>query len=102
MRIDFVTLFPEFFAKPLEQGLVGKAIASGAVAIGYADPRAFTADRHRTVDDTPYGGGGGMVMKPEPVLAGIAEAKARGGGPVLLMTPQGRPLEQRDLVRWSK
>jgi tRNA (guanine37-N1)-methyltransferase len=102
MRIDFVTLFPDFFQKPLEQGLVGKAMASGAVEIGYIDPRAYTTDRHRTVDDAPYGGGGGMVMKPEPMLAAIVEAKARGSGPVILMTPQGKPLEQRDLVRWSR
>jgi tRNA (guanine37-N1)-methyltransferase len=102
MRIDVVTLFPEFFETPLKQGLVGKAIESGAAAIGFIDPRSFTTDRHRTVDDTPYGGGGGMVMKPEPAVAAIQEAKTRGQGPVLLMTPQGKPISQRDLARWSK
>ncbi len=101
MRIDLITLFPELFQGPLAAGLVGKAIGSGLVEIGYVDPRAYTHDAHRTVDDAPYGGGGGMVMKPEPLAAAIREAKGRGPGPVLLMSPQGRRLAQRDLVRWA-
>jgi tRNA (guanine37-N1)-methyltransferase len=101
VRIDIVTLFSEVFTTPLQQGLVGKAIASGAVAVGFVDPRAFTQDRHRTVDDTPSGGGGGMVMKVEPAAAAIRAAKARGGGRVLLLSPQGRPLGQSDLRIWA-
>ncbi|MCK6552525.1 tRNA (guanosine(37)-N1)-methyltransferase TrmD, partial [Myxococcota bacterium] len=102
MRFDVVTLFPEFFDSPLRTGLVGKAIESGAAVVDAIDPRTFTKDRHRTVDDTPYGGGGGMVMKPGPVADAIEAAVARGGGPVLLMSPQGRPVVQRSLERWAK
>ena len=101
MNIDLVTLFAEFFETPLATGLVGKAIAAGRASVRTIDPRQFTQDRHRTVDDTPYGGGGGMVMKPEPVVAAIREARSRGSGPVVLMSPQGRPLVQRDFARWA-
>jgi tRNA (guanine37-N1)-methyltransferase len=101
MRIDLVTLFPELFEGPLRTGLVGKAIESGIAEIGYVDPRAYAADVHRTIDDAPYGGGGGMVMKPEMLANAIREAKGRGGGRVLLMSPQGKRLEQRDLARWA-
>ncbi len=102
MRIDIVTLFPEFFDGPLSTGLVGKALAAGRAEVGYVDPRTYSQDRHRTVDDAPYGGGAGMVMKPEPMGAAIAAAKAQGGGPVLLMSPQGRRVTQSDLQTWSK
>lgn len=103
MRIDIVTLFPEFFEGPLSTGLVGKALSAGRAEVGYVDPRTHTQDRHRTVDDAPYGGGAGMVMKPEPLVAAITEAKSRGGGgPVLLMSPQGRHITQSDLQAWSK
>ena len=101
MNIDVVTLFPEFFAGPLGTGLVGKALTAGRASVRTIDPRQFTHDRHRTVDDTPYGGGGGMVMKPEPVMAAVAAARARGPGPAVLLSPQGRPLAQRDFERWA-
>ncbi len=101
MKIDVVTLFPEFFPGPLATGLVGKALAAGRAAVQTIDPRHFTHDRHRTVDDTPYGGGGGMVMKPEPVMAAVAAARAQGAGPAVLLSPQGRPLAQRDFERWA-
>lgn len=97
-----VTIFPEFFGDPLKTGLLGKAIESGQAAVGLVDPRAFTTDRHHKVDDVPYGGGAGMVMKPEPMRAAIRAARAHGGGPVLLLTPQGRPIAQDDLARWAK
>lgn len=104
MRIDLVTLFPEFFRTPLEAGLVQKAIAAGSAELGFVDPRAFTHDRHRTVDDTPYGGGGGMLMKLDPLAQAIELARSRSssGGRVLVTTPQGKPLSQSDLLRWSK
>lgn len=101
MRIDVVTLFADFFTTPLSTGLVGKALADERATVGFVDPRTFTKDRHRTVDDAPYGGGAGMVMKPEPVLAALHEAHARGGGPSIMLTPQGRPLTQQQLVEWS-
>lgn len=101
MRIDVVTLFADFFAGPLGSGLVGKAIAAGGAEVRTIDPRSYVTDVHRTVDDTPYGGGAGMVMKPEPVAKAIDEAQSRGGGPVVLMSPQGRRLSQADLRRWA-
>ncbi|MEQ9501004.1 MAG: tRNA (guanosine(37)-N1)-methyltransferase TrmD [Deltaproteobacteria bacterium] len=101
MKIDVITLFPELFAGPLATGLVGKAIAGGAAHVDFTDPRTFTTDAHRTVDDTPYGGGAGMVMKVEPLVAAIRAVRAKGAGPVVMMSPQGRPLAQKDLSRWA-
>lgn len=95
MRIDVVTLFPEVFPAFLSAGLLGKAIASGRITVATHNPRDFTRDRHRTVDDTPYGGGAGMVMKCEPLWA--AAAAAKGANPqarVVLMSPRGRVLTQ--------
>ena len=101
MRIDVVTLFPDFFASPLSTGLLGKAIEVGLANVDYVDPRNYTEDRHRTVDDTPYGGGAGMVMKAPQVVSAIEEAKAKGDGPVLMLSPQGRPLTHAKLEAWS-
>ena len=100
MRIDVVTIFPDYLA-PLRLSLVGRAIADGLLALGVHDLRAFTRDRHRTVDDAPYGGGPGMLMKPEPwgdaldhVLADAAH-DAEGSRPVLIVTsPAGRRFDQ--------
>lgn len=101
MRIDVVTLFPELFEGPLGVGLVGKALAEGRADLGFIDPRAFTSDRHRTVDDAPYGGGAGMVMKVEPLAQAIEQARGADGR-VLLMSPQGAPLSQASLQRWAQ
>lgn len=100
-RFDLVTLFPELFAGPLATGLLGRALREGLAEVRYVDPRRFTEDRHRTVDDAPYGGGAGMVMKVEPLARAIRVVRARGPGPVVLLTPQGRPLAQSDLARWA-
>lgn len=104
MRFDILTLFPEFFSSPLEQSIIGRAIEAGLVEVGVTNIRDFAADRHHTTDDSPYGGGAGMVMKPEPVVAALASLGAgevRGDGPrpegfprVVLTTPQGRPFDQ--------
>lgn len=102
MKIDVVTLFPEQFAPDNFVGLVRKALDGGVASVDTIDPRKFTNDVHRTVDDTPYGGGAGMVMKCEPVVAAIREAKAKGEGPVVMLTPQGRPLTNDHLWRWAK
>jgi tRNA (guanine37-N1)-methyltransferase len=92
MRIDVLTLFPQMFDGPMTESMLWKARDRGLLDLHLHDIRQWTTDKHRTADDTPYGGGGGMIMKPEPVAAGI-EAVLEGtppGTPVLLMTPQGR------------
>jgi tRNA (guanine37-N1)-methyltransferase len=96
MKIEVVTLFPRMIAGALEYGVVGRAIARGLLGIGTEDPRAHTSDVHRTVDDRPYGGGPGMVMKPEPLLAAIRAAHARlpPGSPRVCLSAQGEPFGQ--------
>ncbi|HWO71742.1 MAG TPA: tRNA (guanosine(37)-N1)-methyltransferase TrmD [Actinomycetota bacterium] len=101
MRIDVLTIFPEIFESPLRASLLGKAIAAGLVEVRIHDIRAYATDRHRKVDDEPYGGGPGMVMKPEPIFAAV---EALGPGPkrIVLLSPAGRRLDQalvRDLAR---
>ena len=95
MRLDVVTIFPDYFA-PLELSLVGKAIEAGLVEVGVHDLRTWTHDRHRTVDDTPYGGGAGMVMRPEPWGEALdALVPADAAPPVLVIpTPAGEPFTQ--------
>lgn len=95
MRIDLVSIFCDYFA-PLQLSLVGKAINSGIVTLGVHDLRDWTHDRHRTVDDTPYGGGAGMVMKPEPWGEALDELVPPGGPTPLLVvpTPSGVPFTQ--------
>ena len=80
MRIDVVSIFPEYLA-PLELSLIGKARQDGLLDLRVHDLRDFTTDRHRTVDDTPYGGGAGMVMKPEPWAQALATVAAAGKRP---------------------
>lgn len=95
MRIDVVTIFPEYL-EPLNVSLVGKARERGQLDVRVHDLRQWTYDRHHTVDDTPYGGGPGMVMKPEPWGAALDEVMASGvGTPVIVVpTPSGRPFTQ--------
>jgi tRNA (guanine37-N1)-methyltransferase len=94
MRIDVLTIFPEFFRGPLETSLLGKAIARGLVEVSLHQIRDHTSDRHRVVDDTPYGGGHGMVMKPEPIVAAL-EAVARPGARRILLSARGERFTQR-------
>jgi len=82
MRFDIVTIFPEFFAGPLEYGIVRRAREAGLIDIGVRDLREFTHDRHRTVDDRPFGGGEGMVMKPEPLFEAVESLVGGDGGAV--------------------
>jgi tRNA (guanine37-N1)-methyltransferase len=97
MRINIVTIFPSFFAAPLSLSIPGRAAAAGLVEYRVVDLRDHTHDRHRTVDDYPYGGGTGMVMKPEPFFDAV-EALAPEG-PVVLLSARGRRFEHRDAVR---
>lgn len=96
MRIQVVTLFPQAFRPLVELGVTGRAIAAGQVRLETVDPREFASDRHRTVDDRPYGGGPGMVMAVEPLRSAIRDARARAGAQARasLLSPQGRPLTQ--------
>lgn len=102
-RIDVVSIFPDYFT-PLSLSLVGKAIQSGLLQVGVHDLRQWTHDRHHTVDDTPYGGGAGMVMKPEPwgecldELLTDADAATLGRTTLVVPTPSGVPFRQQDAV----
>lgn len=92
-RASVLTIFPEMFPGPLGLSLAGKSLAAGAWSLDAVDIRTFATDRHRTVDDTPAGGGPGMVMKPD-VLARAIDAVAQDGRPRLLLSPRGVPLGQ--------
>ena len=96
MKIEVVTLFPRMIAATLEFGVVGRAIGRGLLSVSTEDPRAHTSDVHRTIDDRPYGGGPGMVMKPEPLMAAIRTAYARlpAGSPRVYLSAQGEPFGQ--------
>ncbi|HQX45795.1 MAG TPA: tRNA (guanosine(37)-N1)-methyltransferase TrmD [Steroidobacteraceae bacterium] len=96
MQIEVVTLFPDMIRQALGFGVLGRAIERGIVQIGTEDPRAHTRDAHRTVDDRPYGGGPGMVLKPGPMAAAIDAATARAprGAPRVYLSAQGERLEQ--------
>jgi tRNA (guanine37-N1)-methyltransferase len=97
MRIDVLTIFPGMFESPLRESLLGRAIERGLVDIWLHDIRDVTTDKHRQVDDESYGGGPGMVMKPEPIFAAV-ESLGHGPKRVLLLSPAGRRLDQA-LVR---
>ena len=93
MRVHVVTLFPEMFAALTDQGVIGRAISEGRVELRFWNPRDYAHDRHRTVDDRPYGGGPGMLMRVEPLRAAIAAAKAElAAAKVIYLSPQGRLL----------
>jgi tRNA (guanine37-N1)-methyltransferase len=94
--VEVLTLFPEQFPGPLSAGVTGRGLAAGLLTLRVHNLRDYTHDRHRQVDDVPYGGGAGMVLKPEPIFEAV---RARTGkGPVILLSPQGDPLTQH-LVR---
>ncbi len=99
MRINIVTIFPGFFAEPLGLSIPGRAARAGLVEYRLVDLRDYTHDRHRTVDDVPYGGGAGMVMKPEPFFEAVDELAP--AGPVVLLSARGRPFRHADAVRLS-
>ena len=100
-RLDVVSLAPQAFASLLELGVIGRAFSAGIAELHLHNPRDFAVDRYRKVDDEPYGGGAGMVLKPEPVFAAVESVPRTTRSRVLLMSPQGRPLQQADLQRWA-
>ena len=94
-RIDIITLFPDWFGHFTELGLTGRAVADGQVELHCWNPRDYTTDPHKSVDDRPYGGGPGMVMRPEPVAMAIEAAKTAGAASVVsYLSPQGQVLSQ--------
>jgi tRNA (guanine37-N1)-methyltransferase len=95
MRFDVVTIFPGMFATVFDQGVVGRGIEKGLLELHAHDLRDFTHDRHRQVDDVPFGGGPGMVMKPEPVFEAVESVMLNNRGPVILLEPWGERLNQR-------
>jgi tRNA (guanine37-N1)-methyltransferase len=104
MRFDVFCLLPEVMKAYLEASIIGRAQASGKVHVALHNIRDFASDRHRTTDDEPYGGGGGMVMKPEPIFAAVESVlgDALGKTPIILLTPQGEVLNQSKAARFAK
>ncbi len=92
MRFDIFTLFPEMFRGPLDESILKRARERGLIEIALHNPRDVTTDRHHIVDDYPYGGGAGMVIKPEPIFAAVE--RVHTGGPIILMSPAGRRFTQ--------
>jgi tRNA (guanine37-N1)-methyltransferase len=101
IRFDVVTLFPEMFAALTASGITRKALEAGLWRLQAWNPRDFTTDNYRTVDDRPYGGGPGMVMLAEPLEKALDAAKAAGGGTVIYLSPQGRKLDHAKVMELS-
>jgi tRNA (guanine37-N1)-methyltransferase len=99
MRVNIVSIFPGFFEGPLGLSILARAAEAGLVEYRLVDLRDHTTDRHRTVDDVPYGGGAGMVMKPEPFFEAVDALGSRG--PIVLLSARGRPFRHADAVRYS-
>jgi len=104
MQIDIVTIFPRMVEAPLAESLLGRAIERGLLNVRVRDLRDYTSDRHRVVDDVPYGGGPGMVLKPEPLFRAVEAIAAERGQPdaVVLTSPQGRPFTHAEAERLSR
>src|SRR5688572_20613506 len=98
IRFDVVTLFPEMFAAITGSGITSRALEAGLYSLTTWNPRDFTADRYRTVDDRPYGGGPGMVMLAEPIERALEGIKLAGGGRVIYLSPQGKKLDHRRVL----
>ena len=98
IRFDVVTLFPEMFAAVTASGISGRALATGHWSVGFWNPRDFTSDNYRMVDDRPYGGGPGMLMLAEPLERALDAARQAGGGRVVYLSPQGRKLDHEKVM----
>lgn len=98
IRFDAITLFPEMFAAVTHSGISGRALETGLWSLGLWNPRDFTKDNYRTVDDRPYGGGPGMLMLAEPLERALDAARESGGGKVIYLSPQGRKLDHEKVM----
>ncbi|CCI09538.1 MAG: tRNA (guanosine(37)-N1)-methyltransferase TrmD [Microcystis sp. LE19-131.1A] len=101
MQFDIITLFPDFFTSPLRSGLLAKALERDIARVNLVNLRDFAHDKHRRVDDEPYGGGVGMLLKPEPIFEAIESLETLPPREIVLMTPQGEPLNQALLKTWA-
>jgi len=101
LTINVVTLFPEWFTAPLESSIMGRAAAAGLVRYHVVQLRDYTHDKHHTVDDTPYGGGAGMVLKPEPFFEAVEELAPAPGAPLAVLSARGKLFSHDDAVRYS-
>ena len=103
MKFDIVTIFPRLVEAGLAEGVISRGIERALLDVQVHDLRGYTTDRHRSVDDVPYGGGPGMVMKPEPMARAVEDIRARRGAPdsVVMLSPQGRRFTQAEAVRMS-
>src|ERR1041384_3767659 len=101
MKFDVVTIFPRMIEAARAEGVVSRGIATGVLDVKVHDLRDYTTDRHRSVDDVPYGGGPGMVMKPEPLVRAVEKIRATRGAPdaVIVTSPQGHAFTQREAER---
>lgn len=102
IRFDIVTIFPEFFKGPFEVGIIRRGREQGLIDVQVHDLRDFTSDRHRTVDDRPFGGGAGMVFKPEPVFRAVESIRSGGLTEVVVLSAAGRKFNQAEALRLSK
>ncbi|MBI3683906.1 MAG: tRNA (guanosine(37)-N1)-methyltransferase TrmD [Acidobacteria bacterium] len=104
MIFHLLTIFPEFFRGPFEHGVLGKAIEGGAVEVRIHNLRDWTSDRHKTVDDRPFGGGEGMVLKPEPIFLAVESIwpQPKPGRKVILLSAQGRLFRHQTALEWSR
>ena len=102
LEFDIVTIFPEFFKGPFDFGVIGRGLEKGLVNVRVHDLRDFTSDRHRTVDDRPFGGGEGMVFKPEPIFKAVETVRKDESAEVVVLSAAGRKFNQAEALRLSK
>src|SRR5690349_674274 len=101
LKINVVTLFPEWFTAPLAASILGRAAKTGLVQYRVAQLRAYTHDKHQTVDDAPYGGGAGMVLKVEPMVEAVEDLNVVNGSPIVLLSARGKLFAHDIAVRYS-
>ncbi|MCI5223342.1 MAG: tRNA (guanosine(37)-N1)-methyltransferase TrmD [Candidatus Electrothrix sp. AR4] len=102
MRFDILTIFPDLFTSPLQEGILKKALEAGRIQVNLHNIRDWAADKHAMTDDRPFGGGEGMVMKPEPLAACLRDVQADGRGRVVLLSPRGRSYDQQTAERLAR